>query len=294
MRAIGIILLIVGVIIGVSFAKTDIGDKPVLGDIGFLASNSIYLQKKDAKNTKLAWSIGFLITGSFIILVSLIKKEDDGEIKVVEIETQHESSSTKVSFINKYDYLGIIGSLFERGLLSKEYFELEKSKLLAITDKNYKTDKYNKLDKIGNLFDKKVITIDEYKEELLAILDEKEFLIELNINPLTKKDSLSKDDVVLIKAINDQIIEASDSLFGELDEKLISMLSSICSNRPCMESLISKYYIEYDKNLIEMVDKITSNYSKKSKYLQVFIDYGMVETEPPYNLINSDSKNCSL
>lgn len=89
----------------------------------------------------------------------------------------------------------------------------------------------------------------------------------------------------LFSAINNEQRRMIKSSSGRL--LILEMISEKCIDREMAYSVLQKYILQYNRNLIDDLSKLSSAFAAIKENLEPFIRFGLVEPEYPHNRIES-------
>lgn len=141
----------------------------------------------------------------------------------------------------------------------------------------------DELDKVYKAIRKAVFSVDE---ELNSITDFEMEMKVIRTDLLKVLDNLNiripKVDLDLFEKLNQLIENASYSFFGGLNKELVKFMRHIFIDHDKSIELIEKYRIQYREDLIKKIMKISTRYDRIERYLEIFINQGIVEAKYPH------------
>lgn len=156
--------------------------------------------------------------------------------------------------------------------------------------------KYENLEKIGRLLEKGILTKEEFEiEKHLILKGEKKAEISLDFgNKIEKK--ITKQPNTEIKNVNyfnddffDELkieIDSCTSFYSsKIDNSLINFLNENLKSKQEAKDLLVEYKKRFNVDLIEKLQSLTNSYRGKEKVLTIFIEFGIVDKSYPHALI---------
>ena len=144
---------------------------------------------------------------------------------------------------NKYENLEKLGNLLEKGVLSKEEFEKEKKMVLSDLDANFKSGKEQ------------------------------------------QPDMVRFNEVEVFNRINEEITKAKGNLWGAFNEELIVVLEKNFTEKHQANFMLKRYEEQFQVDLIERLKTVSNSFSSIEKYLKPFIVLEIVHSKDPHNRI---------
>ena len=144
---------------------------------------------------------------------------------------------------NKYENLEKLGNLLEKGVLSKEEFEKEKKMVLSDLDTNFKSGKEQ------------------------------------------QPDMVRFNEVEVFNRINEEITKAKGNLWGAFNEELIVVLEKNFTEKHQANFMLKRYEEQFQVDLIERLKTVSNSFSSIEKYLKPFIVLEIVHSKDPHNRI---------
>ncbi|MEO8762184.1 MAG: SHOCT domain-containing protein [Bacteroidia bacterium] len=151
--------------------------------------------------------------------------------------------------------------------------------------------KYESLEKLGNLLEKGIITKEEFDIEKKNILSENTGSIKQENKVPDKAEEIYQDKTVdpvstsICEKIQVEIKKAKAPFSLGLNDKLVELLRDICVNETNTINLLDNYQKLYGNDLITTISGLSSSYDGIKYYLGPIIDKGVIDSKYPHDRI---------
>ena len=159
--------------------------------------------------------------------------------------------------------------------MKKFYFSEAKDNLIS--------NKYENLEKLGNLLEKGVLSKEEFEKEKKMVLSD----LDTNFKSGKEQepDMVRFNEVEVFNRINEEITKAKGNLWGAFNEELIVVLEKNFTEKHQANFMLKRYEEQFQVDLIERLKTVSNSFSSIEKYLKPFIVLEIVHSKDPHNRI---------
>lgn len=151
--------------------------------------------------------------------------------------------------------------------------EMEVIAVNKVSSRNSMDLKYERLEKLGSLKEKGVLTEEEF-------LKEKEKILSTNTDNSASIPAELNNLYLSIK-------KAKKSRLNADKEAVLHYMRQQCTDKSSTIDLIKEYRNSYKEDIVESLKNLSNSYSVIKEYLKPFIEYGIVSREYPHYYISS-------